>query len=182
MQKDRGFRALAIAAICVAVVALSIGYAALSQNLDINGTATVKGNNWDIHFENLIKPTVENGGLVGTATEQTSSITTTTLMFAASLTLPGDSITYDWDVKNAGTLDAKLSETPVLTGLDAATAANVTYTFTYLDGTAVLANDVITAGKTEHLRVTVTFNQSATTLPNVDTELALSSTLTYVQA
>lgn len=38
MQKDRGFRVLAIVAICIAVVGLSIGYAALQQTLTINTT------------------------------------------------------------------------------------------------------------------------------------------------
>ena len=182
MQKDRGFRALAIAAICVAVVALSIGYSALSQALNINGTTTVKGSTWDIHFENLTKPTAANNGLIGSATEDSSTLNNTTLTFAANLTLPGDSITYNWDVTNAGTINAKLSGTPVLTGLDAATAANVSYTFTYADGTAVTSNDTLNVGETKHLKLIVTFNTTAETVSSTDTALTLSTTLTYVQA
>lgn len=182
MQKERGFRALAVVAICVAVVALSIGYAALSQTLNINGTTTLKGSTWDVHFENLTKPTTENSGLVGKATETSSSLSTTTLTFTANLTLPGDSITYLWDVKNAGTIDAKLSATPVLTGLTEAQAQNVSYTFTYADGTAIAANDTLNASETKHLKLVVTFASTATTTVTTDTNLSLSSTMTYVQA
>jgi hypothetical protein len=181
MQKDRGFRALAIFAICIAVAALSIGYAALSQTLNVNGTTTIKGNNWDVHFENLTKPTAVNKNLVGSASETSSSLNTTTLTFAANLVLPGDSITYTWDVKNAGTIDAKLSSAPVLTGLSEAQAKNVTYTFTYADGTAIAANDTLTAGQTKSLKLVVTYNASATSVETTDTSLSLSTTLTYVQ-
>jgi hypothetical protein len=181
MQKDRGFRALAIVAICVAVAALSIGYASLSQTLNINGTTTVKGNTWDVHFTNLVKPTAANNGLVGSATETSSTLNTTTLTFAANLSLPGDSIVYQWDVTNAGTIDAKLSATPVLSGLTEAQAANVKYVFTYADGTAITANDTLTAGTTKTLKLKVTFDSAATSVASTDTKLTLSTTMTYVQ-
>ena len=42
MEKDRKFRALAIAAICIAVVGVSVAYAALTASLTITGTATVE--------------------------------------------------------------------------------------------------------------------------------------------
>lgn len=182
MQKDRGFRNLAIVAICIAVVALSIGYSALSSVLTINGSTNVKGNTWDVHFENLTKPTKANSGLVGSATESSSTLTTTSLTFSANLSLPGDSITYLWDVTNAGTIDAKLDSAPTLTGLDTATAANVSYVFTYSDGTAVAANDTLAKGETKHLKLVVTFNSAATSVPSTDTALSLSTTMTYVQA
>lgn len=182
MQKDRGFRALAIAAICVAVVALSIGYAALSQSLDIDGTTTVKGNTWDVGFETLEVPTLDNGNLTGSATEISSSISVTTLDFAINLVLPGDSVTYVWTVHNKGSIDAMLSDAPVLNGIDAALAENVTYTFTYNNGDEILANDILEAGAKEKLKLTVKFSELASQLPATDIPLSLNTTLTYVQA
>ena len=37
----------------ILLVSISMGYALLRTNLTINGTSKIKGNNWDIHFENL---------------------------------------------------------------------------------------------------------------------------------
>ncbi len=180
MQKERGFRALAVVAICVAVVALSIGYAALSQTLNINGTTTLKGSTWDVHFENLTKPTTENSGLVGKATETSSSLSTTTLTFTANLTLPGDSITYLWDVKNAGTIDAKLASDPVLDGLTEAQAKKANYTFTYSDGTAIKADDTLNSGETKTVKLVIDLASDAT-VSATSVNLNLSTTLTYIQ-
>lgn len=181
MQKERGFRIVAIVAICVAVVALSIGYAALSQTLSVNGAATVKGNTWNVQFTNLTVPTKENGGLVGSASEVSSNLAGTNFTFAANLSLPGDSITYLWSVSNTGTITAKLSDTPIIAGLEAAQAKNVIYTLTYADGTAITKDDELAAGQTENLKLVATFDASATTVPSTDTELTLSTTLNYVQ-
>lgn len=181
MQKERGIRMVAIVAICVAVIALSIGYAAINQTMNVKGTTNLKGNSWNVQFTNLIKPTLQNGGLVGSASEVSSTLTGTNLSFSANIVLPGDTIVYRWSVTNAGTIDAKLSATPVLAGLDAAKEKDVLYTMTYEDGSAIQENDVLNAGETKNIVLTVAFAQAATTIPSTDTELALSTTLNYVQ-
>ncbi len=42
----------------IILVALSllivIGYAALTSSIDIDGFTKIKGNSWDIHFENVV--------------------------------------------------------------------------------------------------------------------------------
>lgn len=43
MQKDRTAKVLAVIAICVATIGLSIAYATFSTTLNIVGTANVKG-------------------------------------------------------------------------------------------------------------------------------------------
>lgn len=182
MQKDRGFRALSIAAILVAVVALSVGYAALSQTLNINGTAKVKGSTWDVHFENLTTPSTMNGGLLGKAASTSATVNTTSFTFASELTLPGDAVIYKWDVTNSGTINAILDAAPVITGLSEAAAQHVNYEFTYADGNAINANDTLDAGETKHLMLTITFDSDATEVPTGDQTLTLSSTLTYVQS
>lgn len=181
MQKERGIRIVAIVAICVAVIALSIGYAAVSQSLKVNGTTKLKGSSWNVQFTNLVKPTVENGGLLGSASEVSSTLTGTNLSFSANLILPGDSITYRFSVTNAGNIDAKLSATPVLTGLDSAKEQSVLYTMTYEDGSAIQENDLLNAKETKNIVLTVTFNQAATSVPSADTELSLSTTMNYIQ-
>ena len=36
------------------LLGISLGYALLSQDLTISGTSKVKGNTWDIHFDNVV--------------------------------------------------------------------------------------------------------------------------------
>ncbi len=180
MQKDRKIRAMAITIIGIAVIGLSIGYATLSQVLNISGTANIKGQNWDVVFEDLKEPTA-NDGLVGSAKGVSASLTTTTLSFAAELSLPGDAITYRFKVANNGTIDAILSEVPVLSGLSEAQAQNVVYEFTYEDGTLIKANDELPAGETKNLKLVIKFDADATTVSEEDKQLSLSTTMNYVQ-
>ena len=35
------------------ILGIGLGYALLSQDLTINGTTKVKGNDWSIHFDNV---------------------------------------------------------------------------------------------------------------------------------
>lgn len=175
--QNRGIRALAIVAICLSIAGLAIGYSALSQTLTISSKTTVKGSTWDVHFANLGTPTLVGKAAVTTA----ATLTTTNITTDVSLTLPGDSVTYTFDVVNGGTIDAKLSAAPTLTGVDEATAKNVTYTLTYADGTAVAANDTLTAGQTRSLKLVATFNSTATTTVATDTVLNLTATMLYVQ-
>ena len=52
MEKERKIKVLSVAALLVAVLGLTVAFAALSQTLTINGSATVNTASWDIHFKN----------------------------------------------------------------------------------------------------------------------------------
>ena len=183
MEQNRGFRAIAIIALCLSVIGLSIGFAAFSQNLTVNGTGTLKGNLWKVEFADLVTPTLANSKLVGTATSVADiNVAGTTLTFAASLYFPGDKVIYDFKVKNTGTIDAKISAVS-LTGVDAATAKKISYTLTYANGDPIEVNDVLNSGDTENLRLIVEFSPLATSadLPASDVALSLGATITYLQ-
>jgi hypothetical protein len=178
MEKDRSFRSLAVIAILVAVVGVSIAFAALSQVLTINGVTKVKGGQWAVSFANLQTPTIIGDAIIDTTATLANG--STTMNFAVSLVKPTDSVTYYFDVKNSGTIDAKISAV-TLTGVTEALAADVTYTLTYADGSAIAMNDTLNAGVTKNLKLVVTFNSSATSLPSSDVTLNLGATITYVQ-
>ena len=63
MEKQRGIRTLSIVALFVAVIGLSVAFAAMSRTLQINGTATMDTAKWDIHFKDLT-PVVKTGAAV----------------------------------------------------------------------------------------------------------------------
>ena len=94
-----------VGSLCIAIfLMLGIGYAVLSQQLDINGTAQITSN-WKILFTSAEEKEMTN------ATTTRKEITDlTTLTLDVNLTQPGASATYDVVVENQGDLDAVLSK------------------------------------------------------------------------
>jgi plastocyanin len=177
MQKDRTARILVVVAICIATLGLSVAYSAFSSTLEIAGTATVKGGQWSVYFTNL-KDAVTTGQATSTKADITTS--TTKFDFAVELVKPGDSVTYTFDVTNAGAIDAKLSAITI-TGAEEAAAKDVTYTLTKSDGNTLAVNDELAAGASQTLTLTVTYNENATTVADKDITLNLGAVLTYTQ-
>ena len=91
--------------VLIAIIGIAVGYAALSQNLVLNGTATVKGaSDWKVHFK---EGSVVNEDAVG-VTDPTIVLATDQLSgtFAATLE-PGASVSYRVTVVNDGSIGAK---------------------------------------------------------------------------
>ena len=94
-----------VGSLCIAIFfMLGIGYAVLSQQLDISGTAQITSN-WKILFTSAEEKETMN------ATTTRKEITNlTTLNLGVELQQPGASATYDVVVENQGDLDAVLSK------------------------------------------------------------------------
>ena len=107
MEKTRQIKIISLCALLVAVLGLTVAFAALSQTLTINGSAAVDAASWDIHFEKTSGKETEVKG-AATFTEPTLSGTTIE-NFSATLTKPGDSVIYYFDIVNKGTIDAVVS-------------------------------------------------------------------------
>ena len=171
MEKDRKFRALAIAAICVAIVGVSVAYAALTATLSITGTATVSTENaWKVEWsavseitkssavtlkENVTKPTITAGNQ-GITWEATFGAPKATLSFTATF-------------KNSGTIPAKLQE-----GTYVAATGDASANFTYevkvgSDDISTKTGYILTSGKEVIVTVTVTFDAAGSL---TDTQLA----------
>jgi len=191
----------------VGLVGMTSAYALLSQRLEINSTATVKGSTLDVHFvqESLSQPILAGQAEVTTA----PSLSATTLdELDVTLTTPGDSVSYTFDISNAGSIDAKISEYKinqngdgiVCTGngssaqTDADTVCNgLTYTLTYAEntteeqtenvitaGTAVAQDQVLKAESTVKVKLTISFN--GTTVPKDDVTITgLDAYMIYAQ-
>ncbi len=107
MEKERKIKTLSLVAMIVAVLGLTVAFAALSQTLTINGTASVNAAEWDVHFENLSAPKLTG------AAEVINEPTLTSDSFDGlnvKLTKPGDGVTYTFDMVNKGTVAAKIDE------------------------------------------------------------------------
>ena len=159
----------------VGLVSMTVAYAALSTNLAINGTATVAATTWDIHFANVaVDETNGNTNIpstdynLGTLT-QTNSPTLINGM-TATLKKPGDKLVVNFDIVNAGTIDAKNTSFVKHITKDSETAStadtNDVVTYTIDCGTGAKGtNDVLTksAGDnaTSHCKLTVQYDNNA---------------------
>ena len=162
------------------VVCLSLGYAYINSDLNINGTAQVKHANWDIHWANV---QVTNGS-VSANTPTISNQTTVT--YSVTLPTPGSFYEFTVDAVNGGQIDAmidtidfKLNNNPI-TNLP----AYLKYSVTYSDGVPLEQNHLLAANTTEKYKVRIEYRTDITEsqLPTTNQNLTLEFTVTYRQA
>ncbi len=195
MKTERQIRTLVMIAIFVAVGGLSLGFAAFSRTLTIGGEGQVTSSRWNIQFANL--GTVSTVGEAEETAAPQLNGTTAIQGYEVVLKVPGDSVSYEFDVQNTGTFDAEVASftlgtiTCVGTGANATTDAanlcpNISHTITYADGSAIQEGDLLanTTGSAR-LKLTLTYS-AATTEANLPTDVVTitvgTTTLIYDQA
>lgn len=108
MNKDRKPLYVSLLALIIAVVGISIAYAALSTSLKVNfGKVTRHAFIWDVKLKNETVsgiPSGTSGTVCGTATVTDSSAT----VDEVTLDKPGDKCVYPITVQNKGDIDANL--------------------------------------------------------------------------
>lgn len=118
MERDRSAKIIAIVALCVAIVGLSVGFAAFSNELTINSNATVSPNASDFDVNFSTSNTSELDGTVigvgtNSATAENATIdnsnSPTITGLKANFTEPGQKVTYSFYAHNAGKYVAYLN-------------------------------------------------------------------------
>lgn len=181
MKKNNGNKKrYGVLILLLLVVGISIGYAALTTTLNINGTTTIGKASWDVHFENLA---VTDGSVTAT-TAAAIDTAKTTINYEITLSEPGDFYEFTVDAVNGGTLDAELSADPEILGLTTEQDVYVNYTVTYEDGTALAAGDEIAASASSTYKVRVEYDTDITAdqLPTEDQTISLTFAANYIQA
>ena len=164
-MKDK--KKIIIGALCALITIMAVGYALLSQQLRITGSAAITSN-WQVEITNITQKEKSTG-----ATTNSTSYTATTANFNVGLTSPGDYALYEVTVTNKGTLDAVLSAEPsVTTGNNTA----ITYELEGIKkGDKILKNN-----QTDTFTIKVQYNPSTTTQPSNLTS-NIEVTLNYEQ-
>ena len=149
-EKKRKLIITTLSVICIAVLSLTIAYAALSETLTISGSGTVTATDWDI---SLAKTTIYTNKVTGGATYTEPVINDTTVSYSVNLTKPGDSVTLYVAVNNNGDVNGAIASvattTPTCTSSTGNTSDaslvcdNLDVTITYANGTAITAGDAI---------------------------------------
>lgn len=192
MEKQRRINTFVICGLIVVVGIMTVGFAALSQRLDINGTATVKSasSSWNVYFSN-----VDAGTLVGTAswavapkisTDSGNTGSNNKISFACDLVAPGDSCTVTATIKNGGTTQAKYtgytlnvdSKTETGTTVTLATGAKVTIT----PATDWTANTtVLNQNDTGTFVVKMELPSTVNALPDTETNHTVDLSINFAQ-
>ena len=159
------------------ILLISIGFAYLSTNLNITGSSLIKGNTWDVHFENVQVTS-------GSVQANTPTITNNAhqVNYTVTLDMPGDYFEFTVDAVNDGTIDAMV-DTVSNTGLTADQLK-------YLDYTVKLTNDeplnhgyilLKETTKTYKVRLEYKLDISEDDLPSSDQTISLTFTVNYIQ-
>ncbi len=114
-MEDKRSKNVVIIALCLALIFMGVGFAALSQNLTINATGTIASTGsdaWNVHFDTFTNSTgtVEGNTGADTTVEQKyldEGKLNATVTF--ELKKPGDMVQYTGVIKNYGTINAKLA-------------------------------------------------------------------------
>lgn len=160
-------RNIIIAALLVAVLVMSVGYAAFASQLKLDeGRAEIVGD-WQVEITKIEPTTVTGQADAGDYDNTVSSAS-----FDADLKQPGDSVTYTVTIENKGSIDAKLSAATFTEQTDGSPA--IIYTTTE-------PGETLAAGASTTFTVTATYDSNVTEVPTV-TSKTITAIIDYVQA
>ncbi len=182
MEKERRTKALVVVVLLIVVAGLTVAFAALSATLNINGTAYLDAAKWGIKFENLSEPE-KTGDATTTGTAKIEESKSAEINgIDVSLSTPGDKVVYTVDLVNEGTINAKIDKIEK-TELTSEQQKYLTFKVTDKDGKEVSEGDILSAGETKKLTITIEFIKDLTKedLPTSTSTISLSYKLNFVQ-
>ena len=177
-----------VMAFLLLLLVITVGYALLSQTLDINGTSKIKKTTWSIIWDNV---EVNSNSVSGTSVTQAAQITNiekTLVEYSITLSEPGEFYEFTVDAKNTGTIDGMVNTVSNKVYESNGTTEKtlpeyLTYTVTYSDGKTIEPKHLLSAGSTEKYKVRVEFKDvSADKLPSQNETLKFKFEVEYVQA
>lgn len=156
------------------ILFLSIGFAILTVNLDIQGSFSFQKNEWNIHYDNI----VINSGSVSNELPTTSG---NELNFTTNLHSPGEYYSFNFDVVNSSTLNAMV-DSVTISGIEES-SKYVDCTVKYNNGTPISKNDILYTGYSTDLTVKVLYKDiSLEEIPKDNINLNVTISINYKQA
>ena len=181
MEKQRRIKMLSLSAVLVAVLGLTVAFAALSTTLNIKGSAYLYAAKWGIKFQNLSEPSI-----VGEASDaKTAKIEKDVSINDIKVTLskPGDSVTYTVDLVNDGDINAKI-ENIEKTNLTEEQQKYITFTVKYKENdTELKIGDILSKKEVKPLVIKIEYRKDleSSDLPKSAQGINLSYKLDFVQ-
>lgn len=119
------------------LVIITVGYAALSMSLKIEGVSSIKKNMWSVYWDNVGDIDKSSNTIVNTPATIDSS-DNTRVNFSIVLNQPGDFYEFTIDAVNAGSIDAMVNIVSQTT-----LPSFVNLLITYADGSEIHQNDLL---------------------------------------
>lgn len=181
MEKNRGSKVIAIVALVVAVVGLSLGFAAFSNTLVISSSATVTPNEdtFSVVFSssetglatNGVTGVTTTGATVGTATIVNDGENPTISGLTAGFTAPGQSVSYTFYLHNDGEYESFLKSIAFANATGASTTKACTIP------AESTATEALVNAACGDISLTVTLGEGENTLSVTGSETGLSRSL-----
>lgn len=108
-NKQKNIKIMTFIALIVSVLSLAIAYTAMSKTAKINKNSTITDSRWNVHFDSLESKTYGDAKIIKYPALKNDK--TYIGDFSISLTKPGDSVLFTYDVVNSGNLKAKYERT-----------------------------------------------------------------------
>lgn len=142
MERGKDKKNILIAGLLVIVFAMSVGFAFLSSDLNIEATGTISGD-WNVKFRpNSLEVLEKTTGVNDTTTQINSDNMSVTLN--ASFEKPGEKISYEVYIDNQGNLDGILDSVTLTGDEDNTSAIKLSYEVYDNDKTTLIAKGSIT--------------------------------------
>ena len=142
MERGKDKKNILIAGLLVIVFAMSVGFAFLSSNLNIEATGTISGD-WNVKFRpNSLEVLEKTTGVNDTTTQINSDNMSVTLN--ASFEKPGEKISYEVYIDNQGNLDGILDSVTLTGDEDNTSVIKLSYEVYDNDKTTLIAKGSIT--------------------------------------
>jgi hypothetical protein len=193
MEKRRNGQTIVIAVLAVAILFMSVGFAAFAQTLNINGEVKVEPTKWSVHWDTSSYAKSANSvDIIGSdlSTGSQPTFTNDTVTFGAKLAKPGDFAEFTIDAVNDGDFDAILNK--VTLSSISAHSEYLTYTVKVgnqtINTTTDNLNISLPAGDSSKVTVTVEVryvqpnNTTGQGLPTEAQTVQLTAAFDFVQA
>ena len=169
-----------IITIFLIILGITLGYALIQSDIEINGLTNIGNNTWDIHFANVV---VSENSLTPVSGATINPQDNTKINYTIVLDKPGDFYEFTVDIVNAGTLPGEISLSTV-SGIDPTYEDIIEYSINYTNGNPIQVGDILNDGESKTIRVRTYFSEDIDVdeLPEDDFNLNLVLNITYIQA
>ena len=178
MQKRYIVLTFVIIIVCVLIWKLSTSFAMYNQGYE--GKNIVAGDKWGVKIVEVGEIKSNGNAII----DKEVSTIGTTLNFGVSLFKPGDSISFDFTIKNLGKLDAELYAT-TLNGLSQLESEVISYEILPLEYATIHENEkdgsIIKNNESQSFKITVKYEDNVANNNTKEYNLNLGSTIIYKQ-
>ena len=170
----------------ILLLGITLGYAYLNTELQINGTTNISSANWNIYWDNI---QFGSNNVTDVTTPATISGGLTEVTFNVNFKEPGDTYEFTVDAVNDGSIDAMIDTfSKGVYASNGTTPKNLPdyleYTVTYSDGIEIANKQLLESGKTETYKVRVHYKEdiTASQLPSTADNYMFKFSVTYAQS